>query len=180
MSEFRLRAWTSDDIAALPALANDMFVARYMTRRFPHPYLHDDAENWWGLVSQQRVQVNFAIEVDGELAGGIGLNPLDDERFGTADVGYWLGRFFWGRGIATQALNALVRYGFDDLCMRRLQAHVMAPNIASARVLEHAGFTFEATLPAFYVDRTNTVQDVLQYALLSSRAESRDSHNPDS
>ena len=172
MTDVVLRSWRKDDIDALPALANDMLVARYMSRRFPHPYLHDDAENWFGLVSQQRVQVNFAIEVEGALAGGIGCVPHGEEQFGTADVGYWLGRFYWGRGIATHALHSLVQYCFVDLAMRRLQAYVMAPNIASARVLEHAGFTHEGTLRAHYLDRSGTVQDALMYGLLATSSRS--------
>ena len=162
-----LRTYFPDDASALPALANDFAVARYMSRRFPHPYTSRDAEDWVNTISRDSAFLTFAIDVDGALAGGIGFDFEDGERAGTAQVGYWLGRKFWGRGIATAALKVLVGYGFENVGLRRIQAYVMRPNVASARVLEHAGFVHEATLRGFYLDRDELVQDALVYAKLS-------------
>ena len=169
----RLRCYRRDDVDAIPAQANDLDVARYMSRNFPHPYTRSDAEAWLDIVLGQHVPINFAIEVDGAVAGGIGFFLFNDERFGTADVGYWLGRAFWGRGIATYALKTIVRYGFLDLELRRIQSRVMAANVASARVLEHAGFTLEGTQRAYCVDREGTEQDALLYGLLSASSRSQ-------
>lgn len=167
----RLRPYRRADIDALPPIANDIEVARYMSRRFPHPYTRADAEHWVALVSERKELSTFAIEVDGELAGGIGFVPQHHEHSGIAEVGYWLGRRYWSRGIATEALHAIVDYAFGTYRLRRLQANVMAPNTSSARVLEHAGFTREGLLRQIYVDREGAVHDGLLYArLLPERA----------
>ena len=102
------------------------------------------ATRWRSSRSPARMdpQTFFAIEVDGALAGGIGYTRRTDvERIG-AEVGYWLGRAFWGRGIATAALRLLTAHAFAaDPELRRLWAVPFARNVASARVLEKAGYT---------------------------------------
>lgn len=161
----RLRPWARHDVEALPAIANDVEVARFMSRRFPHPYTRADAESWISLASEDTTK--FAIVVDGALAGGIGFDLLKGEGTGTAEIGYWIGRLFWGRGIATVCLRTLVDHAFTALHLRRLQAHVMVPNYGSARVLEHNGFVCEGTLRSFTFDRDNIVRDNLLYARLN-------------
>jgi [ribosomal protein S5]-alanine N-acetyltransferase len=99
----RLRPYRSGDESALCAVADDFEVVRWMTRRFPHPYTLRDAEEWIAIaMADPRGQI-LAIEVDGAIAGGIAVEPLEGERSGTALFGYWLGRAYWGRGIATEA-----------------------------------------------------------------------------
>ena len=86
----------------------------------------------WGRVLANDTNVVRAIEVDGEVAGNIGSWEQDGRRF----VGYWLGRDFWGRGIATAALAEFVQ----ELKVRPLHAWVAASNAGSIRVLEKCGF----------------------------------------
>ena len=137
-------------------------VARWMTRRFPHPYTRADAEAWVAIAAGAAPQ-HFAVEVDGALAGGIGFTPYEDERSGSGFFGYWLGRGYWGRGIGTDAARMFSQYVFRDGGLRRLEATVFAPNVASARVLEKCGFALEARLPAYYLDRSDVVCDGLLY-----------------
>jgi RimJ/RimL family protein N-acetyltransferase len=78
--------------------------------------------------------------------GGIGLHPREDvERF-SAEIGYWLGETFWGRGIATAAVQTLSQHVLRTTEIFRIYAHVYASNLASMRVLEKAGFEREAIL----------------------------------
>lgn len=144
-------------------------VARWMARRFPHPYTRSDAEEWIASAPSRAAGSSFAIEVDGALAGGIGFEPLSGERSGTATFGYWLGRDYWGRGVATDAAQMLSDHALRDGGLRRLEATVFAPNRASARVLEKCGFVLEATLPAYYVDRDEAVCDGLLYGRVCVR-----------
>ena len=159
----RLRPYRDDDACSLATIANDFEVARWLSRRFPHPYDLSDAREWLGIAAAAPRGYVFAIEANGELAGGIGIEPLELERSGCALFGYWLGRAYWGRGIATEAArmhsDMILRNGF----MRRLEATVFAPNVASGKVLANAGFTFEATIPAMYLDRDDGVHDGLLY-----------------
>jgi [ribosomal protein S5]-alanine N-acetyltransferase len=158
----RLRAYRADEADALRAVADDFLVARWMTRNFPHPYTPADADEWIATVKNRPTE-HFAIDLDGTLAGGIGINPLDGERGGTALFGYWLGRRFWGRGIATDAARTLSDHVLANGTLRRLEATVFAPNTASARVLEKSGFRLEARLAHYYLDREGCACDGLMY-----------------
>jgi ribosomal-protein-alanine N-acetyltransferase len=121
--------------------------------------------DWLDRVSNDSKVTRFAIDVNGILAGGIGIQPLTGEHTGVADFGYWLGYDFWGRGIATSAARALVPYAFETLGTRRLEAPIMAANVASGRVLEKAGFLRECTLVDWYMDRDGNVHDGIMYRL---------------
>lgn len=103
----RLRPYRSGDESALCAVANDFEVVRWMTRRFPHPYTLRDAEEWIAIATAAQRGQTLAIEVDGTVAGGIAIEPHKGERAGTALFGYWLGRAYWGRGVATEAARML-------------------------------------------------------------------------
>jgi RimJ/RimL family protein N-acetyltransferase len=170
MDNFRIRPFRESDAEALVPLANDIDVSRYLQRHFPFPYNKRNAEMWLEKVVPEPVQQNFAIEIDGILAGGLGFTILNGSQTGVAEVGYWLGRSYWGRGIMTEALQSALRYGFGRLGVRRIQSMVMAPNVASTRVLEKAGFKFEARLVDYYVDREDNVHDALVYRILPSES----------
>jgi RimJ/RimL family protein N-acetyltransferase len=86
----------------------------------------------------------LALEVNGAFAGACGLHPMSDVYARCAEVGYWLGRPFHGRGLATKALGALVKLAFEQTNLERLQAGVFEWNPASARVLEKCGFQRES------------------------------------
>lgn len=167
-----LRPWRVDDVAALPAVAGDPDVVRYMNLRFPSPYTPADAEAWVRLRLEEPEMQHWAIEVGGELAGGIGVTPGVFEHAGSVMIGYWLGKRFWGRGIASDALRTLTAHVFAVMRPHRLWANVMSANAASARVLEKAGFAREAVLARAIVDRHGTVHDELIYARFPASAAS--------
>ena len=140
-----LRPWRAGDERALAKHANDREVWRNLRDAFPHPYTEDDARSWIALCGQTEA-VQLAIEVDGEPSGGIGLQRRADVHRLTAEIGYWLGRGAWGRGIATEAVRALSSHGLEALGLERIEAHVFAWNRASMRVLEKCGFAREGWL----------------------------------
>ena len=167
-----LRPWRLDDVGALPGVADDPDVARYMNHRFPNPYTREDAQQWIAGNSVASVRLHWAIEVDEQLAGGIGLTPGSLEHAGNTMIGYWLGKRFWRRGIASDAVRTLTAHAFAaaGLRPRRMWANVMSGNAASARVLERAGYAREATLRGAIVDRHGTVHDELIYARFAGAA----------
>jgi ribosomal-protein-alanine N-acetyltransferase len=167
---FLLRPYRAEDAISLPNVAGDWEVARWMTAAFPHPYTAADALTWVAIASSESPVDNFAIEIEGVLAGGIGIRPLHGESTGVAEFGYWLGREHWGRGIATEASHLLIGYAFGERALRRLEAHVFAPNGASARVLEKCGFTLEGVLRQAVRERDGNVLDALLYARVRSNA----------
>mmetsp|Transcript_22971 Transcript_22971/g.73873 ORF Transcript_22971/g.73873 Transcript_22971/m.73873 type:complete len:188 (+) Transcript_22971:21-584(+) len=139
-----LRRWCPGDETTLVAQANDKEVSRNLRDRFPHPYTLKDAEEWIAYAATSAT--NFAIVVAGKAVGGVGLELGSDVHRKTAEVGYWLGRDYWGRGIATAVVTAVTSWAFRTHDLVRLDAGVYASNPASARVLEKAGYRFEGRL----------------------------------
>jgi RimJ/RimL family protein N-acetyltransferase len=142
-----LRRWREDDAEALARQADNRRIWINLRDRFPHPYTLEDAREWIGrCLAAPDPALNLAIEHAGEPIGGIGLNPWPDVARFTAEVGYWLGEDFWGRGFATEAVRSFTAYAFESFPFERLEAWVFATNPASGRVLEKSGYEHEATL----------------------------------
>jgi RimJ/RimL family protein N-acetyltransferase len=161
-----IREWRHSDAAALARIADDKEIWRGLRDVFPHPYGLGDALAFIGMAGRMDPQTFFAIEVDGELAGGAGYTRRTDvERVG-AEVGYWLGRAFWARGIATAALRLVTAHAFRaDPELRRLWAVPFVTNVASARVLEKAGYVREGLLRQSAI-KEGRVLDQWMYAIL--------------
>lgn len=163
IGEFQIRNYRENDAQALARYANNRAIARNLRNMFPHPYLISDAHNWIAIVMQQSPQADFAIASPTELIGSIGLKFQTDVNHRSAEIGYWLGEPFWGRGIATAALKALSEYAFVEHDLVRLYAHVYEWNPASARVLEKAGYSLEGRLRK-NVSKDGQIIDELLYA----------------
>lgn len=163
-----IRDWRKRDLDSLVRHANDREVWRNLRDRFPHPYTEEHGRRWIEWVAELDPCTQFAIEVDGEAAGGIGLERLADVYRVTAELGYWLGRPVWGRGIMTEAVAAFTAWAFDRFDFQRIQAGVFASNPASARVLEKAGFQLEGVMRQCVI-KDGEVLDHLLYAKLRYR-----------
>jgi RimJ/RimL family protein N-acetyltransferase len=165
-----LRPWRQADIQAMVLCANNRKIWLNLRDRFPHPYTREDAQQWIALrAGDQGSPSQFAIEFEGAAIGGIGLEFFPDVYRFTAEIGYWLGEPFWGRGFATAAVKAISAYAFATFGLRRLQATVFEWNPASARVLEKAGYRLEGRLRDSIVKEGRT-GDSLLYARLRSDA----------
>lgn len=139
----RLRPFVADDVSALVALAGDAEIAR-RTADVPHPYTPTDAQAFVAKSAQhiaEGTEYAFAVE---RIADGLAIGAVSLRREGETEgeVGYWIGRPFWCKGYAVEALRRLVRFAFQDRGLERLTAGVMADNAASAKVLLKAGFVF--------------------------------------
>jgi RimJ/RimL family protein N-acetyltransferase len=139
-----LRPWHYGDVNVLPALANNINIWNQVRDVFPHPYTRKHAEEWVFLQQGKKPATNFAIEVDGRLAGGIGLLLKEDIYKCSAEIGYWIGEPFWGKGIATEAIRLLVDAAWREFPhLVRIYAEVFPSNPASYRALEKNGFQLE-------------------------------------
>jgi [ribosomal protein S5]-alanine N-acetyltransferase len=141
-----LRPWDEADAPVIAPHADDPGVASRLRDGFPHPYTVDDARTFIARARATDPPTIFAIEVEGGAAGSIGFHVGRDVERQSAEVGYWLGRRYWGRGIATEALRAVADHAFAAHGLLRLFAVPFADNPASARVLEKAGFVREGTM----------------------------------
>jgi RimJ/RimL family protein N-acetyltransferase len=145
--------------------ANNRNVWINLRDRFPHPYTDADARRWLDCIVGQKPETNFAIAVADEAVGGIGFTLQHDVERRSAEIGYWLGQEFWGRGIATEALIAVTDYAFSNYDVCRLFAHVFDWNGPSARVLGKAGYVFEGRLRRSVIKDGKTI-DQLAYAII--------------
>lgn len=166
LSRCRLRPLRLGDADALARHMNDREVWRNLRDRVPHPYSAEDARGFLVTVVDVVPQQVWAIDVDGEAAGAIGVHPRDDVYRHTLEIGFWIGRAHWGRGIVSEAVPVIVEHAFatwPDVV--RIQAEVFAWNPASARVLEKCGFLREARLRSA-VTKDGRTGDLLIYGRL--------------
>lgn len=145
MPEVKLRRWSKSDIQPLVLLANNINIWNSVRDFFPHPYTKADANKWVKARVADSDDLHFVIEVDGMFAGAISILPKEDIYRYTAEIGYWLGEPFWGKGIATKAIAQLL-----GICRKthpqlvRIYAEVFATNKPSMRALEKNGFILES------------------------------------
>jgi ribosomal-protein-alanine N-acetyltransferase len=158
-----IRLWQSGDELSLVRHANNRNVWINLRDLFPHPYTTADARHWIADQVGRRFPDHWAIEVEGHAVGAIGLKPRDDVNRISAEIGYWLGEEFWGRGIMTEAVHAMTRYGFETLGMTRIFAEVFEWNDSAMRVLEKNGYVREGVLRQSAI-KAGKVIDQIVYA----------------
>jgi len=160
-----LRPWKLGDADSLAANANNNNIRLHVRDAFPYPYTIENAHWWINEGCRAENRYNLAIAVGEKAVGGIGLVFHEDIYRRSAEVGYWLGETYWGRGIVTEAVEALVAFAFRRFDLVRVHAGVFETNAASRRVLEKAGFTYEGRLRKSIV-KDGKVLDELLYAKL--------------
>lgn len=146
LGDYEIRPYVSSDVAAIVRYGNDREVWKNLRDRFPHPYTRAHAIEWLRYVRRQDPPHDFAIATRMSLIGGIGLQMQDDVYRRSAELGYWLGQPYWGRGIATRAVVAMTDYAFATFPIVRVYASVFEGNDSSMRVLEKAGYILEGRL----------------------------------
>ena len=168
-----LRPLALDDSPRVARLAGAREIAA-TTLSIPHPYSEADARTWIEKHKGQESppkEIVFAITTrpDGELIGTIGFGGIDHEHC-QAEMGFWIGMDWWGKGYATEAAQAVVRFGFEELKLNRIYAHYMVKNPASGRVLEKIGMKREGLLRQ-RVRKWGVFEDVVLLAMLKDDLE---------
>ena len=143
-----LRPFTLADAAQIHALASDYAIARF-TSNIPHPYEEGMAERWIAahahqFYTNQHVTLAIIAQASGNLVGTISLSTHRTNK--RAELGYWVGVPYWGNGYCTEAVCAVIRYGFDVLDLHKIVARHFVSNPASGRVMQKAGMQHEAIL----------------------------------
>jgi RimJ/RimL family protein N-acetyltransferase len=174
-----LRPWAPGDEEALVRHADNWQIAKNLRDRFPHPYTRECADAWIAMnLEAEGPNLEFAIVLEGEVVGSVGLIPESDIYRTAVEIGYWIAEPFWGRGLAAEAVEAAAAYAFETLPdVRVVQAHLLAGNTASARVLEKSGFTLDGRLRDA-ATKAGVVTDVLVYSLTRDDAARRRRPDP--
>jgi RimJ/RimL family protein N-acetyltransferase len=175
-----LRPFTLDDAPAVQQLAGDHDIASN-TLNIPHPYEDGMAEEWIGTHQEgfdRGELANFAIVrwQDNALIGAIGLGI--HAAYGRAELGYWIGKPYWGQGYCTEAAEAMLDYGFAGLGLNRIYAQHMSRNPASGRVMAKIGMTHEGRLRQ-HVKRWDAFEDLETYGILRSEYVRQCDRRPD-
>jgi len=156
----------------LIAVADDERIPTYMGDQFATPYTREAAEEWLEIATSSDPPLQYAIYVDNAFAGGLGAFLFKAENAGVAEIGWWLGPEYWGRGITTAAVRALIDELFDNRGLMRLWAPVMHPNKGSARVAEKVGMTLEGVAPSHYL-KHDIRYDQLNYGITRNQWSTR-------
>jgi len=161
---FVLRYYKKGDEVSVTKHINNIKIYRY-TCMIPYPYTLKDGKEWArnnikNNKKKKKENVVFLIIIDGEAVGGIGLHKIEDPK---AEIGYWLGEKYWGKGIVPQAVKLVAKYGFEKLKLKRIYGTVMAPNKQSQIVMKKAGFKLEGKLRKYY-NKDGKIMDAYMFA----------------
>jgi len=165
LGDLQVRSWRRSDLDALLRHANNPRIASNLRDQFPYPYTRRAGIDYLDFVRDQAPERSFAIQYEGEAIGGLGFQIGADIARVSAEIGYWLGETYWGRGFATRAVDAASEWAFGEYKLTRIFALVFSHNLASVRVLEKAGFEKEGVLRRSAI-KNGVVLDQLIYARL--------------
>lgn len=168
-----LRAPEMSDTQAIETLAGAYEIAR-MTLNIPHPYPKGGAVKWLTQMRKNDSDTDFSFAVtlreDNTFIGMCGIHGHD--RFARAEIGYWMGVPYWGKGYMTEAARRVVQFGFEEMNLTRIQATYLTENPASRRVMEKIGMTYEGTLRS-YVQKHDEDKDLGMCAIIRSEWEAQ-------
>ena len=142
----QIRPLSLSDSSQLAQLANNKRIFDNVRDHFPFPYKEKHAESFIKRTLEENPRQNFGIDYQGELCGVIGLILQEDVYRKSAEIGFWIGEPFWGKGIGTQAVQLITAYGFNELNLVRIYAGAFEYNHGSMKVLEKNGFKKEGIL----------------------------------
>lgn len=162
-----IRKWRISDRERLAEMLSNKKVQDNLRDGLPYPYTPEDAEEYIMsmLAADGTKTFAFAITLDGQVIGSIGVFRCDNIHFRTAELGYYIGEPYWGKGYTTSAVKQVCRHVFENTDILRIFAEPFAYNTASRRVLEKAGFQYEGTLRSNAV-KNGKVLDMAMYALV--------------
>lgn len=170
-SRFTLRKWRDTDAEALVRVANNKKVYDNLRDLFPYPYNLNDAKTFINIAMQDyNDKVFFAIDIDGIAVGSVAITTQKDIYRKNAEIGYFIGEDYWGKGYMTGIIKELVKIAFEKYDIVRIFAEPFADNIASKKALEKSGFTHEATFRKNII-KNGIIKDSCIYSILKEEYE---------
>lgn len=166
--DFYLRPWAVKDLDSLVKHGNNVNIAMFMMDKFPHPYTKEKGKQFIEFTKTHQPVHIFAIDINGEACGGIGIHPQEDIHCRNAELGYWLGEEHWGKGIASNAIIQMIDYGFNNFEIDRIFARPFGTNIASRKVLEKTGFKLEGSFEKTLFKNGNYLDELI-YAVRKNK-----------
>lgn len=165
-----IREWRLEDKNDLATMLNNKNILNNLRDGLPYPYTINDAEEYiTAMLSADKTKTfAFAIVVNDIVVGSIGVFRCDNIHSLTAEMGYYIGEPYWGKGLGTSAVKQICKFIFEHTNIIRIFAEPFAYNIASCRVLEKAGFQLEGILHSNAV-KNGKILDMKMYALIKDK-----------
>ena len=160
-----IRSWETGDLRSLVHHGNNRKIWENLRDRFPFPYTSRDGVAFLKHTRNAAPETSFAIAADGVAIGSIGIALQHDVERVSAELGYWIGEEFWGRGIVSEAVPAMTEHAIATYGLTRIFALPFAHNVASCRVLEKAGYVLEGRLRRSAI-KDGRIVDQCQYAFV--------------
>ncbi len=162
-----IRSWKIEDAANIAEILNNKKILDNLRDGLPYPYTENDAKNFISamLNADKNTTYAFAITINNKVVGSIGVFRKDNIHFKTAEMGYYIGEAYWGKGIGTSAVKQVCKYIFENTDIIRIFAEPFSCNIGSCRVLEKSGFLYEGTLRKNAV-KNRVVLDMKLYSIV--------------
>ncbi|MEW7290379.1 GNAT family N-acetyltransferase [Aquimarina sp. 2304DJ70-9] len=167
-SNIIIRQLELSDIQQLTTLANNKKVWDNLRDYFPYPYTEQDAKYFINLAKEHNPKQSFGIIFKNELCGVISLIVQEDIYRKSAEIGYWIGEPYWGKGIMTKAIELITKYGFEKLDLIRIYAGVLEHNVASMKILEYNGYKKEGVFQKAII-KNNKIWDEHRYYILNKK-----------
>jgi [ribosomal protein S5]-alanine N-acetyltransferase len=139
-----LREVQEKDILEIQKIANDEEVSKYVPF-LPYPFTKKIAKKYFSGIKENNGEFGVFLKSTNEVIGIFTLYKIN-KLFRSAELGYWLGKDYWGKGYSDDALNVLLKYVFEELNSHRVMAKVSSLNIRSINFLSRNGFRKEGTL----------------------------------
>ena len=165
--ECKIRRWTLDDASNLAEALNNKNILANLRDGLPYPYTINDARDFITamLNADGKTTYAFAITVEDQAVGSIGVFRKDNIHFRTAEMGYYVSERYWGKGIGTSAVKQICEYIFVNTDIIRIYAEPFSYNIASCRILEKSGFMYEGMLRKNAV-KNGIILDMNMYSII--------------
>ena len=160
--KYKLRPWSYNDLESAFQNADNYDIFKFMSDGFPNSLFK--WKTFLEFTLKNDSILYLAIEINGQAVGGVGITPQKDIGRNNAELGYWLGKDYWGQGIMTNVIKDIVGLAFDKFTINRIYAKPFELNIASQRVLEKAGFVLEAKFIKTVI-KNGELLDELFYAI---------------
>lgn len=166
-----LVSWHEGHFHSLYPIANNLKISKNLRDSFPSPYTIHDARHWIEHNQKFNPPQNFAIEYDGKLAGSVGCELGKDELRTNMEIGFWVAEAYWGKGIATEAVQLFTEYALAKFPeVKRIFAQVYDFNVPCMKVLENSGYEPEAILKHAYI-KEGQIGDLFQYVIIREEVE---------
>lgn len=165
--DISIREWKIEDAEQLKNAINNEKILDNLRDGIPYPYTLENAKEFitQTLNAPVNSQYSWAILVDNNVIGSVGVFRKDNIHCYTAEIGYYIAEEYWGKGIMTQVIKEVCKYIFENTDIIRIFAEPFSYNVASCKVLEKAGFELEGILRNNAI-KNNKVLDMKMYSII--------------